>query len=172
GSPGRRDATATAVGSTSRASATVTPASAWRSRARRARGTASLNWPSRRSRSGAASAKRAAPRVEEAIRPYGRSRTGGPWPGPLRLAAATRDRDLARAHHLHQPERADHPLEGLDLVGGAGDLDDDRALRHVDDLAAEDLADLHDLGALVPVDGDLEQRQLARDRLGGLEVAD
>ena len=58
----------------------------------------------------------------------------------LGLAAAARDRDLARAHHLDEPERAHHALEGLDLVGRAGDLDDDRALGHVDDLAAEDLA--------------------------------
>ena len=42
----------------------------------------------------------------------------------------------------------------------------------VDDLAAEDLGELHDLGAAVAVGGDLEQRQLARDRLVGLEVAD
>src|SRR6185436_13056443 len=90
-------------------------------------------------------------------------------PGPRRhaaisgLAASARDGDLARAHHLDQPERADHALEGLDLLGRAGDLQDDRALRDVDDLPAEDLADLHDLRALRPVDGDLEERELAGD---------
>ena len=46
-----------------------------------------------------------------------------------------------------------------------GDLDDHRALGDVDDLAAEDLAHLHDLRALRAVGGDLEQRELARDRL-------
>src|SRR3954447_26927320 len=89
-----------------------------------------------------------------------------------RLAASSGNRDLARAHHLDQAERPDHPLEGLDLVGRPGDLDDDRALRHVDDLAAEDLADLHDLRALRAVDGDLEERELAGDRVARLEVAD
>ena len=39
---------------------------------------------------------------------------------------------------------------------------DDRAAADVDDLAAEDLADLHDLGARRPVDGELEQRQVER----------
>src|SRR3712207_8288110 len=45
--------------------------------------------------------------------------------------------------------------------------------RHVDHLAAEDLGDLHDLGALrAVVRRDLEQRQLAHDGLARLEVAD
>jgi hypothetical protein len=78
----------------------------------------------------------------------------------------------ARAHHLDQTEGTHHRLEGLDLVGGACYLDDDRALGHVDDLAAEDLRDLHELAALGPIGCDLEQRQLAGDRIGGLEVAD
>src|SRR4051794_10095 len=37
------------------------------------------------------------------------------------------DRDLARADHLDQAVRADHPLKGLDLVGAARDLDGQRA---------------------------------------------
>ena len=45
-------------------------------------------------------------------------------------------------------------------------------LRDVDDLAAEDLADLHDLRALRAVGGDLEERELAGDRVARLEVAD
>src|SRR3954451_2878903 len=88
------------------------------------------------------------------------------------LAPAARDRDLAGAHHLDHPERPDHLLEGVDLLRRAGDLDDERLARHVDDVAAEDLDDLEHLGALGPVGGDLEQRQLARDRSVGLEVAD
>src|SRR3954454_12339820 len=89
-----------------------------------------------------------------------------------RLAAAARNRDLARAHHLDEPERPDHALEGLDLVRRPGDLDDHRTARHVDDLAAEDVGDLHDLRALRTFDGDLEQRELAGDRVGRLEIAD
>src|SRR3954471_3087603 len=95
------------------------------------------------------------------------SPTGGSGLGP-----AARDRDLAGAHHLDHPERPDHLLEGVDLVRRAGDLDDERLAGHVDDVAAEDLDDLEHLGALRAVRGDLEQRQLARDRALGLEVAD
>src|SRR5205085_744912 len=40
------------------------------------------------------------------------------------------------------------------------------------DLGAEDLADLHHLGAACAVRGDLEQRELARERLLRFEIAD
>src|SRR3954469_417265 len=98
---------------------------------------------------------------------------GYPSPtGGSGLAPTSRDRDLARAHHLDHPERADHLLEGVDLVGRARDLHDQRLAGDVDDLAAEDLDRLEHLGALTAVGGDLEQRQLAGDRALGLEVAD
>src|ERR1700735_496870 len=77
----------------------------------------------------------------------------------LSLRAAAGDRDLAGAGHLDQTERANQPLERLDLVLGAGDLNDPRAPADVDDLRPEDLADLHHLGASVAVGRDLEQRQ-------------
>src|SRR5215204_5193696 len=88
------------------------------------------------------------------------------------LAAAAGDGDLARAGHLDEAERAHHALERLDFLPGARDLHDHGAARDVDDLAAEDLHDLHDLAAARAVGGDLEQRELARDRVGRLEVAD
>src|SRR5439155_25789120 len=88
------------------------------------------------------------------------------------LAPTPRDRDLTRAHHLDHPERADHLFERVDFVGRPGDLDDQGFPRHVDDLAAEDLDGLEHLGALRPVGGDLEQRQLASDGVVGLEIAD
>src|SRR3954447_6886485 len=98
---------------------------------------------------------------------------GYPSPtGGSGLAPTARDRDLPRAHRLDHPERPDHLLEGVDLVRRAGDLDDQRLARHVDDLAPEDLHRLEHLGALGAVGGDLEQRQLASDRALGLEVAD
>src|SRR5436853_6201758 len=53
---------------------------------------------------------------------------------------------LAGADHFDQAVRADHPLKGLDLVGGAGDLDRHRAPRHVDDFRPEDLRGLDDPG--------------------------
>src|SRR3954451_21248320 len=98
---------------------------------------------------------------------------GYPSPtGGSGLAPTSRDRDLARAHHLDHPERADHLLEGVDLVGRARDLHDQRLAGDVDDLAAEDLDRLEHLGALTAVGGDLEQRQLAGHGALGLEVAD
>ena len=67
---------------------------------------------------------------------------------------------------------ADHPLEGLDLVGAARHLDRQRAPGDVDDLRPEDLGELHDLGAALDRGGDLEQRHLAGDRLARLHVPD
>src|ERR1700755_3358441 len=67
----------------------------------------------------------------------------------LGTAAAAAHGDLAGADHLDQAEGPDHVLEGLDLVVGARDLDGHRAARHVHGLAAEDVRELHDLGARV-----------------------
>src|SRR5215218_5367082 len=113
------------------------------------------------------------PEVWQKTHPQRRNLTeGGPAAPTSGLAAAARDRDLARAGHLDQAERAHHALERLDLLPGARDLDDHGAAGDVDDLAAEDLHDLHDLAAARAVGGDLEQRELARDGLRRLEVAD
>src|SRR3954469_185010 len=117
------------------------------------------------------------------IRPSSRARatvssfctTCGPKDDMVRLgdAAAAGDRDLAGPDQLDQAEGADHVLEGLDLVVGAGDLHRHAALRDVHGLAAEDLGELHHLGAgLAVLARDLEQRQLAGHRLDRLEVAD
>jgi hypothetical protein len=78
----------------------------------------------------------------------------------------------ARASHLNKSERPHHALERLDLLVRSGDFHDHRSPLDVDDLAAKDLDDLHDLAARSGVGGDLEQRHLARDRLLRLEVAD
>src|SRR5690242_12748304 len=64
----------------------------------------------------------------------------------LGLAAPSGDGDLAGPGHLHQPEGPHQLLERLDLVAGAGDLDDQRAAAHVHDGGPEDLTDLHHLG--------------------------
>ena len=47
-----------------------------------------------------------------------------------------------------EAERPDHRLKRLDLLRRPRHLDDQRALGHVDDLAAEDVGDLHQLPAL------------------------
>src|ERR1700684_3481728 len=90
----------------------------------------------------------------------------------LGLAPAACDGYLTGTHHLDQAERPYHALERLYLLGGARHLDDHRALGDIHDLAAEDLGDLHQLAALGPVGGDLEQGKLARHRIAGLEVPD
>ena len=90
----------------------------------------------------------------------------------LGLAAAGRIAISPGSRHLDQPERPYRDLERVDLVTRPGDLDHDRALGDVDDLGAEDLADLHHLGTADAVGGDLEDRQLAGERLLRLEIAD
>src|SRR4029450_3582851 len=88
-------------------------------------------------------------------------------------AAAARDGDFAGADQLDQAEWPNHALEGLDLVVCARDLHGHAALRNVHGLAAEDLGELHHLGAGVAVLArDLEQRQLPGNGLLGLEVED
>src|SRR6266511_1782386 len=63
----------------------------------------------------------------------------------LLVRARPEDGDLAGARHLDQPVRADHALEGVDLLRRAGDLDGQRASRDVDDLPLEELGELHDV---------------------------
>ena len=60
----------------------------------------------------------------------------------------------------------------VDLVLRAGDLDRHRLARDVDDVRAEDLGELHDLGAALHRSGDPEKRHLPRDRVVGLHVPD
>src|SRR5688572_23291186 len=88
------------------------------------------------------------------------------------LGAPPGDGDLARLGHLDEPERAHEALEGLDLVRLPDDLDDDRAPGDVDHPGLEDLRELQDLRPRRGVGGDLEDGELAGDRLLRLEVAD
>src|SRR3954468_24379543 len=88
------------------------------------------------------------------------------------LVVTTAYRDLSRADDFDQAVRTNHPLEGLDLVGGAGHLDRHRPPRHVNDFGPEDLGELDDLGPVLDRRGDLEQGHLPGDRLFRLHVAD
>src|SRR4051812_49413410 len=90
----------------------------------------------------------------------------------LLVGPGAADGDLAGARHLDQPVRADHPLERVDLLRRARDLDRQRAARDVDDLPLEDLGELHDVAAVLHGSLDPEQRHLPGDRLIGLHVAD
>src|SRR5262249_50177659 len=80
-----------------------------------------------------------------------------------RRAGAAREHDLAGAHQLRDPERLQHPLQSVDLLRVAGALDNKGPLADIDDLGAEDVADLHDLGAALRLGVDLDQGQLAGD---------
>ena len=59
-------------------------------------------------------------------------------------------RDAARAHHLEHAVRLEHVEQPLDLVLGAGDLDDERVVGDVDRARAEDVGQLDDLAARRP----------------------
>src|SRR5690606_5921982 len=62
--------------------------------------------------------------------------------------------------------------EGAELALVAGDLDHQGGRADVDDLRAEDVGDLHDLGARLGIGGDLDQAELAGDVVAVLEVED
>ena len=119
GSPARREASATADGSTS-AAGDAQPGEAL---ARRRGAAGARAQPHAAAGIGVQTRAPAgvdARRTAELARESGRrvSAAGRPAAAGLRSRARPRgDRDLARAHHLDQPERADHALEGVDLVG-------------------------------------------------------
>ena len=88
-----------------------------------------------------------------------------------RLVGVVLERVLAAAHrhhagadHLDDPERPQQVGEVLDLLLFAGDLDDHRLLRDVDDARAEDVRQLVHLAAVLARDRHLDQRQVAVER--------
>ena len=66
--------------------------------------------------------------------------------------------------------RADELFERVDLFRRADELEDDRVRPEIGDARAEDLGERHQLGALARRRRDLEQRELALDRLAGREL--
>src|SRR5690606_32538146 len=76
----------------------------------------------------------------------------------------------AGAGEFENAEGFDELEERGHLALVAGELDDDVALGDVDDLRAEDVADLHDLGAGGAGGLDLHEHELADDGLALLEV--
>ncbi len=60
-------------------------------------------------------------------------------PRPIASSAGLRD--------LLDPVGLEHAQQGLQLAAVAGDLDDERIRRDVDDVRAEELDDLEDLAA-------------------------
>src|SRR5271170_2273609 len=79
---------------------------------------------------------------------------------------------LSRAGYLYDAEGLEKAEEGRHLVLVARQLDDERVLREVGDLGAEDLLDLEDLGPALRVGPHLDEHELPCDRALVLEVHD
>ena len=75
-----------------------------------------------------------------------------------------RDGDAAGPDHLADAVGLHQVHERLDLLLGAGDFDRQLLGPDVHDLAAEDLADLENLAALLRLDAHLHQGQVPLDR--------
>jgi hypothetical protein len=84
---------------------------------------------------------------------------------------AAEHRHPTGAHDLLDADRLQELDQRVDLVLCARHLDDVRAPRHVDDLAAEDVDDVDDLAAGPLVHRDLDEHQLALD-VGGVGEVD
>ena len=83
-----------------------------------------------------------------------------------------REPDPAGADELLDAVGADELLEGVERLGRADELEDHRLGAEVGDLRAERLGDREELGPALRADRDLDQRELALDRLARLELAD
>src|SRR2546429_2409092 len=78
-------------------------------------------------------------------------------------ARGAAETEPAGAAELLQSVRANELLEGVDLLRGADELEDDRVRPEVRDLGAEHVGQRHQLRALARRRRDLQQRQLALD---------
>src|SRR6476659_6093295 len=81
----------------------------------------------------------------------------------LERLAAARHGDDTGAADIDQPERFHQADEGLDLVRGAGDLEDEGIGLGVDHLGAEHVGQAQRLDPLLAGTLDLDQRQFALD---------
>src|SRR6266540_5724645 len=80
--------------------------------------------------------------------------------------------DATGADELLDAVRADELLERVDVLGQADDLEDQRLGPEVGDASLEDVGEREQLASLVGRGRDLDQRQLALDRLARLELVD
>src|SRR3954447_9714394 len=85
----------------------------------------------------------------------------------LRRAA---EAETAGAAELLQAVRADELLERVDLLGRADELEDDRVRPEIRHTRLKHLCELNELRALRRRRGDLQQRELALDRLARDEL--
>src|SRR5436190_13530276 len=90
------------------------------------------------------------------------------WAGARRAAQA----DAAGADELLEPVRADELLEGVHLLGGADELEDDGVGADVGDASVERLRQRNQIGPLSGRRRDLQQRELALDRFSRGELLD
>ena len=90
-----------------------------------------------------------------------------PWPG---LADARPQTDSACSDQLFDAVRAHELLEGLELLGCADDLEDQRFWAEVDHAGLEDVAERHQLGTALRRCYDLDEQKLALDGLARGEL--
>src|SRR5687768_6030792 len=93
------------------------------------------------------------------------------WTGGA-VGGSAREADAAGARELGEAVRSQDLLEGLELVGRADDLEDDRVGAEVGHSRVEDAGERHQLDVPARVGLDLDQRELALDRLAGFERGD
>src|SRR5919197_2545398 len=104
---------------------------------------------------------------------WSRVRTGSDeclWLGTGARARRPAEADAAGADELLEPVRPHELLEGVDLFGGADELEDDRLRADVGDACVERLREGDQVGALAGRRRHLEQRELALDRLARGEL--
>src|SRR5579862_4879087 len=85
--------------------------------------------------------------------------------GTCTAACRAAETEPAGATELLQPVRTNELLEGVDLLRRADELEDDRVRPEIGDTGTEDLRERHQLRSLARRRRDLEQRELALDRL-------
>ena len=88
-----------------------------------------------------------------------------------RAAGSAHERYAPGAHHLHHAVALEQFEDGVDLVLGAGDLNDEGFGVDVDDLGSEDVRDLDDQAAAAGVGLHLEEGRSPQCRWCGPTVA-
>src|SRR5206468_12511565 len=104
---------------------------------------------------------RAVAHITAEVRRRGSGRPGGD--GSHRCGAACH-RDAAGPYHLNHAVGPQNLDEAGDLVFGPRGLDDQRLGADVDDPRAVHVGELHDVRPRVADGGDLDEREIARDR--------
>src|SRR4051794_39440623 len=79
-------------------------------------------------------------------------------------------REPAGSGEFQNPEGFEQPEERVDFVVVAGELNDEILVRKIDDLGAENVGDLNDLGTRFGACANFNQHQFTSDRLALGEI--